>query len=281
MVKGELGIGKPGIGLEERRSLVLRFFAAVGRRVLALLGDFGAIFIFFVISLGGIFSRKQLTEMAWQLYYVSASSTGIVILVGLFTGMVLGLQLFYTLVQFGSVNALGTAVTLSLVRELGPVLTAIMVAARSGSGMAAEIGILRISEQIDALDTMGIDPVRYLVSPRLAASVIGMPILTAFFDLVGIIGGYLTGVLLLGANAGTYFYRVQSSVTFEDVRGGFIKAIVFAVTVSMICCFEGYFCHMRTESSGAKNVGLATRAAVVLSCTMVLVSDYVVTSFLT
>jgi phospholipid/cholesterol/gamma-HCH transport system permease protein len=281
MIKGELGIGKPGAGLGVRRSLVLRFVAAVGRRVVAMLGDFGAIFIFFVISLGGIFSRKQLTEMAWQLYCVSASSTGIVILVGLFTGMVLGLQLFYTLVQFGSVNALGTAVALSLVRELGPVLTAIMVAARAGSGMAAEIGILRISEQIDALDTMGIDPVRYLVSPRLAASVIGMPMLTAFFDLVGIIGGYLTGVLLLGANGGAYFYRVQSSVTFQDVRGGFIKAIVFAVIVSMICCFEGYFCHMRTESSGAKNVGLATRAAVVLSCTMILVSDYVVTSFLT
>ncbi len=203
------------------------------------------------------------------------------VLVGLFTGMVLGLQLFYTLVQFGSASVLGTAVALSLVRELGPVLTAIMVAARAGSGMAAEIGILRISEQIDALDTMGIDPVRYLVSPRLAASIIGMPILTAFFDLIGIIGGYLTGVLLLGANGGAYLYRVQASVTFEDVREGFVKAIVFAVIVSMICCFEGYFCHMRTESSGAKNVGLATRAAVVLSCTMILVSDYVVTSFLT
>jgi phospholipid/cholesterol/gamma-HCH transport system permease protein len=194
--------------------------------------------------------------------------------------MVLGLQLFYTLVQFGSVNALGTAVSLSLIRELGPVLTAIMVAARAGSGMAAEIGILRISEQIDALDTMGIDPIRYLVSPRLAASIVGFPILTAFFDLVGIIGGYLTGVILMGANAGTYFYRVQASVTVQDVRGGFIKAVVFAVLVSMICCFEGYFCHMRVESSGAKNVGLATRAAVVLSCTMILVSDYVVTSFL-
>ena len=271
----------PGTGREERRTLVARCFAAVGRRVLLFFGDLGAIFIFFLISLGGIFSRKQLTEIAWQIYYVSATSTGIVVLVGLFTGMVLGLQLFYTLVRFGSASVLGAAVALSLVRELGPVLTAIMVAARAGSGMAAEIGILRISEQIDALDTMGIDPVRYLVSPRLAASIIGMPILTAFFDIVGIIGGYLTGVLLLGANGGAYFYRVQASVTFEDVRGGFIKAIVFAVIVSMICCFEGYFCHMRTESSGAKNVGLATRAAVVLSCTMVLVSDYVVTSFLT
>ena len=271
----------PGAGRGEAAGPVLRFFAAAGRGGLAILRFLGAVFIFFMISLGGIFSRKQLTETAWQLYYVSATSSGIVLLVGLFTGMVLGLQLYYTLVQFGSASLLGSAVSLTLVRELGPVLTAIMVTARAGSGMAAEIGVLRTSEQIDALDAMGVDPVRYLVSPRLAASIIGMPILTAFFDLIGIIGAYLTGVLLLHANSGAYFYRVHSSMTVQDIRGGFIKAIVFGVVVSIICCFEGYFCHMRTESSGVKNVGLATRAAVVLSCTLILVSDYVVTSLLT
>jgi phospholipid/cholesterol/gamma-HCH transport system permease protein len=281
MARGELGMRMPGAGRGEVVGPVLRFFAAAGRGVLALLRYFGAIFIFFVISLGGIFSRKQLTETAWQLYYVSATSSGIVLLVGLFTGMVLGLQLYYSMVEFGAVSLLGSAVSLTLVRELGPVLTAIMVTARAGSGMAAEIGVLRTSEQIDALDTMGVDPVRYLVSPRLAATIIGMPILTAFFDLIGIIGAYLTGVLLLHANAGAYFYRVHSSMTVQDVRGGFIKAIVFGVVVSIVCCFEGYFCHMRTESSGVKNVGLATRAAVVLSCTLILVSDYVVTSLLT
>ncbi len=263
-----------------RHKPVVRFFHAVGEAAFVLVRDLGALLIFFVLSFIGIFHRKQLLEIMWQVYYVSARSTGIIVLVGLFTGMVLGLQLFYTLIQFGSVSALGTAIALSLIRELGPVLTAIMVAARAGSGMAAEIGILRISEQIDALDTMGIDPVRYLVSPRLAASIIGFPILTAFFDLIGLIGGYITGVLLLGANAGAYMYRVQVSITTADVTGGFIKAFVFAVIVSVICCFEGYFCHMRLESSGAKSVGLATRASVVLSCTMILVSDYVVTSLL-
>jgi len=280
MVKGELGVQPSGAGRREKLSPVLRLFSGIGRGTVALLGNLGAILIFFVLSFAGIFSRRQFSETVSQLFYVSATSSGIVILVGLFTGMVLGLQLFHTLVQFGSANVLGTAMTLSLIRELGPVLTAIMIAARSGSGMAAEIGILRISEQIDALDTMGIDSVRYLVSPRLAASIIGFPILTAFFDLVGIIGGYLTGVVLMGANAGPYFYRVYSSATTADIRGGFIKAIVFAVLVSMICCFEGYYCHMRTASSGAKNVGLATRAAVVLSCTTILVADYVVTSLL-
>ncbi len=281
MARGELGIGLPGAGVRERKNPILRFFAAIGRKAIAFLRYLGGIFLFFLISLYGIFSRKQWTEMAWQLYYVSATSSGIVLLVGLFTGMVLGLQLYYTLVEFGSASLLGSAVSLTLVRELGPVLTAIMVTARAGSGMAAEIGVLRTSEQIDALDTMGVDSVRYLVSPRLAASIIGMPILTAFFDLVGIIGAYLTGVLLMGANSGAYFYRIHASMTAQDVRGGFIKAIVFGVVVSIVCCFEGYFCHLRTESSGVKNVGLATRAAVVLSCTLILVADYVVTSFLT
>ena len=252
----------------------------VGRGTLRLLGNLGAMAIFFSLALISIFGRKQLREIVNQLFYIGARSSLIVMLVGLFTGMVLGLQLFYTLVKFGSVGALGSAISLSLVREMGPVLTAIMIAARAGSGMAAEIGMLRISEQVDALYTMGVDPVRYLISPRVAASIISFPLLTAFFDLIGIIGGYLTGVLLLGTNAGTYFYRVQSSLSMVDIRGGFIKALVFGAIVSGICCFQGYFCHMRTDGYGAKAVGLATVSAVVLSCVMVLIADYVVTSFL-
>jgi phospholipid/cholesterol/gamma-HCH transport system permease protein len=252
----------------------------VGRVALGLLGNFGAMAVFFFLAFVNIFRRKQFLEIVNQVYYIGARSSLIVMLVGLFTGMVLGLQLFYTLVKFGSVGALGSAVSLSLIRELGPVLTAIMITARAGSAMAAEIGILRISEQIDALDTMRIDPVRYLISPRVAASIISFPLLTAFFDLVGIFGGYLTGVILLGTNGGTYIYRVQSTVDMVDVRGGFIKALVFAVIVSSICCFQGYFCHMRTEGYGAKAVGLATISAVVISCVAILVTDYVVTSFL-
>ncbi len=252
----------------------------IGRRTLRLLGTFGAMAIFFSLAFINIFRRKQIHEIVNQIFYIGARSSLIVLLVGLFTGMVLGLQLFYTLVKFGSTGALGSAISLSLVREMGPVLTAIMIAARAGSGMAAEIGILRISEQVDALYTMRVDPVRYLISPRIAASIIGFPLLTAFFDLIGIIGGYLTGVLLLGTNAGTYFYRVQSSLSMVDIRGGFIKALVFGVIVSSICCFQGYFCHMRTDGYGAKAVGLATVSAVVLSCVMILIADYVVTSFL-
>ena len=255
-------------------------FTFIGRITMDFVNSMGSMAIFFSLAFINTFRRKQIHEIVNQIYYIGATSSLIVMLVGLFTGMVLGLQLFYTLVKFGSVGALGSAVSLSLIRELGPVLTAIMITARAGSGMTAEIGILRISEQIDALYTMRVNPVRYLVSPRIAASIISFPLLTAFFDIVGILGGYVTGVLLLGTNAGTYFYRVQSSLDIVDVRGGFIKSIVFAVIVSCICCFQGYFCHMRTDGYGSKSVGLATISAVVLSCIMILVADYVVTSFL-
>ena len=139
--------------------------------------------------------------------------------------MVLGLQLYFVLVKFGSVGVLGTAIALTLIREMGPVLAAIMITARAGSAMTAEIGIQRISEQIDALDTMRIDPLKFLISPRIAASIISFPLLTALFDLIGILGGFLSGVVLLGVNAGTYFHRVQSSVEMQDVTDGFIKAL--------------------------------------------------------
>ena len=269
---------EPG-SLQRSNNLSL-IFPAIGRWTMLLIGNLGAVAIFFSLSLVHIFRRKQLSEIVKQVFFIGARSSLIVMLVGLFTGMVLGLQLFYTLIRFGSVGALGSAVSLSLIRELGPVLTAIMITARAGSAMAAEIGILRISEQIDALYSMRIDPVRYLISPRIAASIISFPLLTSFFDLVGIVGGYLTGVFLMGANAGSYFYRVQSALTMVDVRGGFIKSLVFAVIVSCICCYQGYFCHMRTDGYGAKAVGLATIAAVVLSCVLILIADYVVTSFL-
>ena len=134
--------------------------------------------------------------------------------------MVLGLQGYYTLVQFGSVGLLGSAVSLSLIRELGPVLTAIMLAGRAGSSMAAEIGVMRISDQIDALDVMDINSIAYLVSPRLVAALISFPLLTAIFDTIGIIGGYLTGVAMLGINEGAYFYRIAHAVTLDDVTGG-------------------------------------------------------------
>jgi len=255
-------------------------FAVIGRVAINWVDNLGASAIFIFLAFLKILRSKQLIKIIQQVYYIGARSTMIIILVSLFTGMVLGLQSYHALVKFGAQGALGTLVALTLVRELGPVLTAIMIAARAGSAIAAEIGIQRISEQIDALDTMRIDPLRYLISPRITASIISFPLLTALFDIVGIIGGYVSGVLLLGANASTYVYRVQTSMDLKDITDGFIKAIVFAVIVSMVCCYQGYFTHMRTDSHGAKAVGLSTTSAVVISCVLILVSDYVVTSLL-
>jgi phospholipid/cholesterol/gamma-HCH transport system permease protein len=255
-------------------------FHAVGTKTITTLNKLGAAVIFIVFALIRIFRPKQMLEIVQQIFFIGAKSSNIVMLIGLFTGMVLGLQLFYTLRKFGSDGFLGSVIALSLVRELGPVLTAIMITARAGSAMTAEIGILRISEQIDALYTMRIEPVRYLVSPRIAASIISFPLLTAFFDLIGILGGYLTGVALLGVNKGAYFSKIYTHVNISDIRGGFIKSLVFAVLVSSICCYEGYFTHQRSECHGARSVSVSTTSAVVLSCILILVSDYVITSFL-
>ena len=242
--------------------------------------NLGAATIFLFKAFLLIFRPFQMVRTIHQIYYIGAKTTGIVALVGLFTGMVLGLQLYYTLVKFGSVGALGSAIALSLVREMGPVMTAIMITARAGSAMAAEIGVQRISEQIDALYTMRINPLGYLISPRVAAALISFPLLTAMFDLIAIAGGYFSGVILAGAGSGNYYHSVQSSLSFFDIWGGFLKSIVFAVIVVTICCYQGYFTHMRKDGFGSKSVSLSTTSAVVQSCVSILIADYLVTSFI-
>ena len=263
-----------------RKGALQSFFDFFGGKTLRLNNDLGAMAIFFFRSFFMIFRIKAIPDIVQQVYFIGAKSAQIVMLVGFFTGMVLGLQLYFVLVKFGSVGVLGTAIALTLIREMGPVLAAIMITARAGSAMTAEIGIQRISEQIDALSTMRIDPLGYLISPRIAAAIISFPILTAFFDLIGIIGAWVSGCLLLGVNSGTYFYRVISSTQIDDIMGGFYKSIVFGLLVVTICCFQGFFTHMRRDSFGAKSVSLSTTSAVVISCVMILVSDYVVTSFI-
>ena len=266
--------------LTSKNGFMKAFLDFFGGKTLMLNNSLGAIAIFFFRSFFLIFRIKAIPDIIQQIYFIGAKSAQIVLLVGFFTGMVLGLQLYFVLVKFGSVGVLGTAIALTLIRELGPVMAAIMITARAGSSMTAEIGIQRISEQIDALSTMRIDPLGYLISPRIAAAIVSFPILTAFFDLIGIIGGWVSACLLLGVNSGSYFYRVVSSTQWDDVSGGFIKAIVFGLLVVTICCFQGYFTHMRTDAFGAKSVSLSTTSAVVISCVMILISDYVVTSFI-
>lgn len=255
-------------------------FAAIGKAVIDWIDTLGSATIFLFLALWKTFRARQLSKIIHQVYYVGARSTAIIMLISLFTGMVLGLQSYHALVTFGAQGAVGTLVSLSLIRELGPVLTAIMITARAGSAITAEIGIQRISEQIDALRTMRIDPLRHIVSPRVAAAIISFPLLTTVFDLIGMIGGYISSVLLLGLNAGVYMNSIQANVDLKDVTDGLIKSIVFAVIVATVCCYQGYFAHMRKDSHGAKAVGMATTSAVVISCVLILVSDYVVTSLL-
>jgi len=255
--------------------------AGLGRPTLFILRETGRLAVFFIRALVLIFSFPlQIQKVVHQVYFIGLKSIFVICLTGAFTGMVLGLQGYYSLVKFGATGFLGAAVALSLIRELGPVLTAIMITGRAGSAIAAEIGIMRISEQIDALETMDINPLRFLVSPRLAGAIISFPLLTAIFDVVGIVGGYLTGSVMLGISPGVYFSRMETAVVMEDVTGGFIKALVFAAVVATVCCFHGYYTHLRAEGFGAKGVSLSTTTAVVHSCVLILVTDYILTSFL-
>ena len=210
-----------------------------------------------------------------QLRTIGAESFFLVGLIGLFTGMVLGLQGYNTLRRFGSEGALGTVVALVLVRELGPVLAALMVTARAGSAMAAEIGAMQATEQVDALTVMAINPVQYLVSPRLLAGVISFPLLTGMFDVIGIWGGYMIGVGLMGAPAGPFFNGIARNMRSHDIEIGLYKALVFGVVVMWVCCYKGYHAaRMATGVSGA------TTDAVVLSSVLILAWDYFLTSIL-
>lgn len=252
----------------------------LGQLAIGRLRRLGRYALFFLRSFFLIFTWPlPVTKTIQQVYFIGMKSVSVICLTAIFIGMVLGLHGYYTLVKFGSEGVLGAAVALTLIRELGPVLTAIMLIGRAGSAMAAELGIMRISEQIDALQTMDIHPIRFLVSPKLAGALISMPLLTAMADVVGIIGGYLTGVLMLGIDSGIYFARIQSSIKLADVTGGFIKSLVFAVVLVTVCCFKGYYTHEGAEY-GAKGVSISTTSAVVLSSVLVLVTNYILTSLL-
>lgn len=210
-----------------------------------------------------------------QIRIIGADSLFLILLIGTFTGMVLGLQGYNTLRRFGSEAALGTVVALVLVRELGPVLTALMVAARAGSAMAAELGSMQSTEQVDALTVMAINPVQYLVSPRMLAGVISFPILTTIFDVIGIWGGYAIGVGLMGAPSGAYFNGIASNMTTHDISLGLWKSLVFGVIVMWVCCYKGY--HAERMATG---VSRATTEAVVLSSVLILAADYVIAALL-
>lgn len=214
-----------------------------------------------------------------QVHFIGMRSVVVILFTGAFTGMVLALQGYHNLKDFGSTDLLGSAVGLGLIQELGPVLTALMVIGRAGSAMCAELGIMRHSEQIDALECMGIDPYRFLIVPKFIAALISLPILTFMFDVAGITGGYLVGVELLGVSEGSYFQGMYNTVDWVDVRLGFVKSMIFAVLIVWIATFKGYFLHiLKSGGHGAEGVSRVTTDTVVLSSVLILASDYLIGS---
>jgi phospholipid/cholesterol/gamma-HCH transport system permease protein len=254
----------------------LRPVAALGHlslEVVQALGRFGR---FLVEAVGYTLSPPfKIGRLMDRVHFIGFRSLTIVVLTGAFTGMVLGLQMFLTLERFGSEAYLGPAVALSLIRELGPVLCAVFVTGLAGSALTAEIGIMKITEQIDALQVMALNPMRYLVVPAIVAGVITFPLMVSIFDVVGIYGGYLVGVELLGLSPGTYFGEMQTFVDMSDLTTGYWKAVSFGIIVPWVCTYKGFNC-----GHGAEGVARATTQAVVLSSVLILVWDYFLGSVL-
>ncbi|HEU5360363.1 MAG TPA: MlaE family lipid ABC transporter permease subunit [Candidatus Deferrimicrobiaceae bacterium] len=254
----------------------MSFAETLGRKALGAVNRMGKMTIFLCATAAALLAPPyRVRRIVKQVHFIGGKSLFVIVLTAAFTGMVLGLQGYYTLRKFGSEGLLGSAVALSLIRELGPVLSALMVTGRAGSALTAEIGIMRIGEQIDSLESMGIDPVKFLVAPRLLGAVLSVPLLTAVFDVVGILGGYLVGVKLLGVNSGAFFGQMEASVEWKDVMNGIIKSVAFGLIIAWVCTFQGYY-----AERGAEGVSQSTTSAVVLSSVLVLIGDYVLTSVL-
>ncbi len=253
----------------------------LGRRALETVSGLGDFALFVGRSAGAMpGSRRLLRRVVRGVYEQGVLCLPVIVIVGAFTGLVLGLQGYYVLNRFGSDGLLGALVSLSLVREMAPVLAALMLVGQAGSALAAELGIQRNSEQIVALETMGVDSHGYLVAPRLLAALLVFPMQTALFAAVGLWGGSMSGSLLLGVDPGVYWSSVERAVEAADVRECFIKATVFGVLTMSICAYHGFHADRCRSATGARAVSASTTRAVVHSSIVVLAADYIITSFL-
>ena len=262
--------------------MVLKLIEDLGSNTIYHIKDMGRMGIFLVLSVLGVFKPPfRFAALLKELKLIGAQSFFVIFFTAAFTGMVLGGQGYYTLSQFGSEGLLGSAVSLSLIRELGPVLTALMVTGRAGSAMCAELGIMRISQQVDALNCMSIDPYRYLIAPKFLATLIAVPLLTLMFNVVGIYGGYVSGVFLLDVNPGAFYNGMEQSVLNRDINLGIIKSVVFALIIVWVCTGRGYLLQkIRYAGFGAESVSRVTTQAVVISSITILIWDYLLTAML-
>ncbi len=249
----------------------------IGHRVINAVWRIGYAARFFaliLLSSGLSFRRFQLTLK--EIFFTGVMSLIIILVAGLFVGVVLGLQGYETLKSYGAASALGTLVALGLVRELGPVLAALLFASRAGSAMTAEIGLMKATEQLAAMEMMAVSPIARVVAPRFWAGVISMPILAAMFSAMGVFGGYIVGVLFIGVDEGSFWSQMQASVDFQhDVLNGVLKSFVFGVAVTVISLFEGY-----DAPPTAEGVSGATTRTVVQSSVVILLLDVILTAFM-
>lgn len=257
------------------QNVLARRVEALGSWGLAALTGMGSFGMFFGDAVRLAFRPPfRLHLFIKQMEFIGNRSLGVVLLTGLFTGMVMTFQIYRALRDFSSETIVGGLVAVSMARELGPVLSALMVNARAGSAIAAEVGTMRVTEQIDALFALGVNPVQYLFTPRLVAGMVMLPLLTAIANVTGVLGGYLVGVLLLGVDGGIFMAKVYDFVSFSDILQGSVKAAVFGLILTHMGAYKGY-----TTSGGAEGVGRATTEAVVASAVAILFSDYLITVF--
>jgi phospholipid/cholesterol/gamma-HCH transport system permease protein len=243
----------------------LNFLRLLGSFVLFLLDTFRSFRI----------SRFYCVQLGRHLLDIGYYSLPVIGMTAIFTGAVLALQSYTGFSRFNAENSIASVVVLSITRELGPVLGGLMLAGRVSAAIAAEIATMRVSEQIDALDTMNTNPMSYLIAPRVIASIIVMPILVLIADIIGVLGGFLIGVYKLGFNPYSYLQKTMDYLEFDDVKTGLVKAVVFGVIVSAVGCYQGY-----TARGGARGVGEATTSAVVMASILILLANYVVTSLM-
>ena len=234
-------------------------------------GVMGIFFVRLLIACGPALARPRL--IVAQIFNAGGRSLIIIMLSGLFTGMVLGLQGAYLLSRFGSENLLGVAAALSLLRELGPVLTSLLFAGRAGTALTSEIGLMRATDQLTAIEMMAVDPMRYVAAPRFLGGFIAMPLLAGIFNVIGLFGAQLIGVWERGIDPGAFWSQMQSSVVLRDVTEGIVKSLVFGFIVSLIAVYEGYH-----SDPTAEGVGLATTRTVVASSVLTLLLDYMLTA---
>ena len=248
----------------------------LGRAVLENVEEMGKIVLLFISVLAWMFRPPlKLRNIFKQMEFVGVKSIFVVVLTGTFTGMVMALQGYHGFRMFGAESLVGGTVALGMTRELGPVLTSLMVTARAGSAMAAELGTMRVTEQIDALYVMAVNPVKHLIVPRVIAGVLMVPLLTVVADFVGILGGYFVGVHILGINSGVFVKNITRLVELDDIYNGLVKAACFGLILSLIGCYKGF-----NTRGGAEGVGRATTEAVVLASITILISDYFLTAIM-